>query len=1108
MRADPTPYTRIAKLAADLVGWYGLEPETVLTWQVFGDRGAGADGAPVVVNDAKGKAVAQTFAATAADVAELAARHCREADRPNVYLTFGVHEPAGKRQQATCRRVLAVALDCDACDWLAANRPAEFADNAEAKAYLHALPGAELAALLAEHQAAAVAALAAAGLPKPSSWWRSGYGHYALYALRGNDDGATDVDLCRAINRDLVAALNGAAGYALADKAATDAGTRVLRAPGAFNVKRPDRPLECTVLDGKGPQYTAAALRAAVPAPEPRQTAPEPRGDSPRPVDPEGRMSDRETALAALELLSPDMGYSDWLNVGMALHSVAPDLLGEWDAWSAQSAGKYEAGLCESKWQGFRADISGGVTVKTLVSMAQAVDPGFQKPGWRAKQRRESPTPRRREAAAPGQNAPPAAQEAPGTGAQLEVEGKDLAAASARLAAFVHEVKEAPEAERPGLLTDALADAELLATVAAFAPRAPEVASFAQLLKAQMPRGYRGHVDSLTDAARVVAADEGQEPPPEAKQSTKILRLAEEAEVEPFRHAGDGTLWLAVPEGNHYRALPLGEHGGGVSLWLTRLYAEAHNGSAPSATAVAEAGRRLAADADRPGAPEHDVHLRIAERLGRVYVDLGWPDWRVAEVDADGWRVVPCPRGLYFRRTSSLRPLPMPTPDGTFEPLRELLGARVDKDNFVLLVAWLLGTLQPDQPFAALALYGEQGTGKSTVCKLLRSLVDPCGDKGRGVSRQPRDEESLAAVAMSRHVLAFDNLSHVPEWLSDALSSLATGAGWGGRKRYTDHDVSEVEAKRPVIFNGITEVATRSDLLDRCLVVTLQPIAEDDRREEKDLWRDVSSIAPDTLGALLTAVSAALRHRSDVKGPWPRMADFAAWVTAAEHGDALPWEQGRFREVYGEARKASVEVALEASPLPRLLCRLADRTDEWEGNPQALFDVLSNLAEPEDRQHPKWPKDAARMGGDVRRLAPSLRNAGKVEVSDRKSNGRRLIRVAKAGSVATVDTDPVLTLIDPTDPVPTLPKPSIQAGLAESGSVGSVTRPTSLLLGSRKDKGSGGGGYSRIGVSVEVGQNTDPTDPTDPADPFASEEPPRPVAPAPVVDPDDEGGEW
>ena len=51
MPAKPTPYATIAELADGMVKWLGLPPDTVLTWQVFGDRGANTDGAPVVSLD-------------------------------------------------------------------------------------------------------------------------------------------------------------------------------------------------------------------------------------------------------------------------------------------------------------------------------------------------------------------------------------------------------------------------------------------------------------------------------------------------------------------------------------------------------------------------------------------------------------------------------------------------------------------------------------------------------------------------------------------------------------------------------------------------------------------------------------------------------------------------------------------------------------------------------------------------------------------------------------------------------------------------------------------------------------------------------------------------
>ena len=83
---------------------------------------------------------------------------------------------------------------------------------------------------------------------------------------------------------------------------------------------------------------------------------------------------DRQVALQALERLAPwradDRGQ--WLRVGMALHSVSPDLLGAWDDWS-RSSDKYERGECPRQWRSFKAD--GGITLGTLlVSWVLAFD--------------------------------------------------------------------------------------------------------------------------------------------------------------------------------------------------------------------------------------------------------------------------------------------------------------------------------------------------------------------------------------------------------------------------------------------------------------------------------------------------------------------------------------------------------------------------------------------------------------------------------------------------------------------------------------------------------------------------------------------------------------
>jgi hypothetical protein len=72
-------------------------------------------------------------------------------------------------------------------------------------------------------------------------------------------------------------------------------------------------------------------------------------------------------------------------------------------------------------------------------------------------------------------------------------------------------------------------------------------------------------------------------------------------------------------------------------------------------------------------------------------------------------------------------------------------------------------------------------------------------------------------AASNGYLLAFDNLSGLPAWLSDALCRLVSGGSFA---------VRQLQAARPLILNGIEEVITRPDLADRSIFLTLPPVAE------------------------------------------------------------------------------------------------------------------------------------------------------------------------------------------------------------------------------------------------------------------------------------------
>ncbi len=121
------------------------------------------------------------------------------------------------------------------------------------------------------------------------------------------------------------------------------------------------------------------------------------------------------------------------------------------------------------------------------------------------------------------------------------------------------------------------------------------------------------------------------------------------------------------------------------------------------------------------------------------------------------------------------------------------------------------------------------------MARLLKALVDPNLAELRSPPRELRD---LAIAASNSWLLAYDNLSRLPEWLSDAICSLATGGGFGTRLLFSDGDEYIVAFKRPVLLTSIEDVASRGDLLERSLIVSLTPLSGTDRRPEQEMEAD------------------------------------------------------------------------------------------------------------------------------------------------------------------------------------------------------------------------------------------------------------------------------
>jgi hypothetical protein len=470
-------------------------------------------------------------------------------------------------------------------------------------------------------------------------------------------------------------------------------------------------------------------------------------------------------------------------------------------------------------------------------------------------------------------------------------------------------------------------------------------------------------------------------------QATQLVELAADAELWHTPGA-DGEAYATIEVDGHRETWPCKAKG--FRRWLARQFFAAHE-KAPGAQAVQDALAVLEGKALFDG-PEYPVHTRLAEHEGAIYLDLADAHWRAVKITAAGWRVVR-DAPVRFRRARGMLPLPCPVTGGRLDDLRQLLNIKDDR-AWKLLKGYLVQLLNPKGPYPALIVHGEQGSAKSTLCRLLRALIDPNIAPLRAA---PRDGRDLIIAATNGWVIALDNLSTVPDWLSDALCRLATGGGFATRELYSDGEEALFDAERPVLLNGIEELATRGDLLDRAIVIYLPSIPEAHRRPEAALWRDFEAQHPKILGALLDAVSRALRDRDTVElEGLPRMADFVIWVAAAS--DKLGMTPDDFLEAYKGNRSDANELALDAalivSPLRDLL---AAKDGAWEGIATELLHDLDAQAPERTRKAQGSPSNGRSLSNALRRVAPNLRQTG-IDVTFLPGRRRgRLIHIERRG---------------------------------------------------------------------------------------------------------------
>jgi hypothetical protein len=501
-------------------------------------------------------------------------------------------------------------------------------------------------------------------------------------------------------------------------------------------------------------------------------------------------------------------------------------------------------------------------------------------------------------------------------------------------------------------------------------------------------------IDVRANTSAVVDADANGD----GKPSLSLLLIELALTNSELFHDAGGDCYASLNVNSHRETHKLGSRD--YKDWLAGLLYRTTERAA-TGDKISEAITVLRAKA-RYESPETETHVRVAEHDGAIYLDLCDKDWRQVKITEEDWRVIESNDSpIRFRRAGGMLALPEPVRGGELRELRELLNLLAgDSDNWPLLLGWLIATLKPCNAtrfaYPLLTIHGEQGSAKSTTCRLLRRLIDP---NKADLRATPKDERDLAIAAEHGRVLAFDNLTYLSDSLSNALCRLATGGGFATRELFTDEGEVIFDSQRPVILNGIAEVVTKSDLLDRAILIYLPQIDRRKRKLDRVIDREFATAQPRILGALLDAASKGLRalKQGVTLDALPRMADFAEWVTACEQGLGL--SKGQFLDAYRNNQEKANGLAIEASPVAQAIIALIADCDDFVGTTGGLLKALNGRLEANGENPAKkhgWPRSARALGAKLKEIAPNLRRNGVEVAFGERGRGGYTIQLEKA----------------------------------------------------------------------------------------------------------------
>jgi len=398
---------------------------------------------------------------------------------------------------------------------------------------------------------------------------------------------------------------------------------------------------------------------------------------------------------------------------------------------------------------------------------------------------------------------------------------------------------------------------------------------------------------------------------------------------------------------------------------------------------------------------EREICTRIGCNAGKIYLCLYDKEHRVIEIDAEGWRIIDEHEAPVLFIPSSSGAIPVPERGGSINDLREFMN--VNDDDFRLIVGWLLASLNPDVDRPILWVNGEKGYGKTGLTNLLKKLIDPDTTGALAPVNSVRD---FKVVASSRYIVGLDNISKITKKWSDTFCRMVTGISFVARKLYTDSTTFSIRSHNSLIINGKNLMPTYDDLEDRCFCITLQKLDKTNRKSKEEINTLFEQKRPKILGALLDAVSAALKNTDYNKDIDARMLDTCRFIIKAADTGSLPFSDDDFIATIMKKRDEANSFEISSEPLANIIYAMVEeklKTEDnaaeievYSGTTRDLFNKVSEHAQTAEKK--ELPQETRTFGRRLKEVSKEILSQYGVTAKFGRNSKNRLVTIKYTSS--------------------------------------------------------------------------------------------------------------